>query len=219
LDEIFFLQAELARYREKFRGNYTVLAAWAEIEIAPVVSAGDEAKLGGVAWLRNLYRLGAAAGGGTPMIFHPETSLFLFREVRGAARSVEHLSEALFAFGGTTSETEDLPWRLSVATGEDFLAENSPRVLRESPITQRALALLQGAKQGVVLLDEITYRHWPYPDHCRQIVSSGQICWEFVPTRTEISAPSIPDTRLPTQPHGKERKAPVEIEESRRKTW
>ena len=55
LEEIFFLEAELVRYREKFRGCYTVLAAWAQADLAPIVSAGDETKLGGMTWLRKLY--------------------------------------------------------------------------------------------------------------------------------------------------------------------
>lgn len=219
LEEIFFLEAELARYREKFRDCYTVLAAWAHADLAPIIGAGDETKLGGMTWLRKLYRLGAAAGGGALLVFHPETSLFLFRDVQGAARSVAHITEGFSASGGNWSCRGSLPWRFGMATGEDFLAEDSPRALRKSAVAQQALDLVKRAVQATLLLDDLSYRQWPCPENCRQVARSNQTCWEVALAREPAPTPLPSSSCSAAEVERDEPNAPMELEESRRRPW
>jgi len=219
LEEIFFLEAELAHYREKFRGCYTVLAAWTQADLAPIVGAGDEATLGGVTWLRKLYRLGAAAGGGALLIFHPETSLFLFRDVPGASRSVAHLTEGFSAFGGVKFGRGNLPWCFGMATGEDFLAEDSPRALGKSVVAQRAVALVKRASHATLLLDDLSYRQWPCPENCRPVGRANQTCWEVALACEPAPAAMPSNSCLPAELERDEPNATMELEESRRRPW
>lgn len=219
LEEILFLEAELARHREKFRGCYTILAAWTQADLAPIIGAGDEATLGGVSWLRRLYRLGAAAGGGALLIFHPETSLFLFRDVPGAARSVAHLSEDLSALGGAKFGHGNLPWCLGMATGEDFLAEDSPKALGKSVVAQRALALVKRASHATLLLDDSSYRQWPCPEDCRPMARANQPCWEVALASKPVAEVVPANSCLATELERDEPNATMELEESRRRPW
>ncbi|MFH1010913.1 MAG: hypothetical protein V1784_06740 [bacterium] len=181
LEEILFLESELARCKEKFRAQCCVLAMDFQIDFADSETVAAEAKLAVLSRLPKLFRRSVAASGGVLLASHLGCALFLFGDVCGALRTVEHLLRGFAALESKGNCRAGLHWRFGLATGEDCLAEESPRAVRSSVLVQRAVALAQRAAEGKILLDEETYRDWPPAEVSSPIPSREDICWEAMP--------------------------------------
>jgi len=181
LEEILFLESELARCKEKFRARCTVLAMDFEVDFADPETVGADPKSAVLSQLPKLFRRSVSAGGGALLATHMGSALFLLGDVLGALRTVGHLLGGFSMLASKGNGQARVRWRFGLATGEDFLAEESPRSVRSSVLVQRAVALSERAAEGKILLDEETYRDWPSGETWSPIPVQGGVGWEAVP--------------------------------------
>jgi hypothetical protein len=148
LEEILVMESELAQCKEKFRVRCTVLAVNYRLEMPDSASGTIEQNPVIFSELPRLCRRSAAAGGGALLGCFSSSALFLFPDVSGAARAVEHLIHGFSTLEGKANHGTVIRWRLGLATGDDFLAANSPRALHASSVAHRAAALADNAPQS-----------------------------------------------------------------------
>lgn len=163
LDEILYLEEELERRKERYRRNYAVLSVQTD---PPVLRTDNSLPLAQLARdLRRYMVECAAVGGGTVLAYTPEVCLMLFHTVDDASRTCAALLAGLAELNGRGGQQSyRIGLKLGMASGTDTLAAGSSRCVRKSPLIRRANQCSWRSANGMLMLDEHSYREWPAKD-------------------------------------------------------
>ncbi|MCC6475556.1 hypothetical protein IT157_00760, partial [bacterium] len=160
LDELFFLEQEIGRRKDRFRRHYTVMSV--QVERRSALAATRELTTAQTRDFRRFLGESAAAGGGTQLAYSPEVSLILFNTVEGAAQSAASILSGLAEMNGRQATADaHISLKIGIASGEDALAPGSVRCLRSSHVIRRANQCAWKAPSGSLLVDEGTAEQWP----------------------------------------------------------
>ncbi|MBK6767033.1 MAG: hypothetical protein IPG71_12260 [bacterium] len=196
LDELLYLEQEIERRKLRFRREYYVLAVQTEQRLLTTMR-GDQLHQVTREMRRHINEC-TAAGSGVQLAYSPDSSLLLFRELKGAVETSTRLLTGIADVNGKLGNGTSIGLKLGLASGEDVLAPGSVRCLRSSALVKRASQCAWKSPSGALLIDDRTAQRWePRQDPMRlPIEIDGGSVFRVVPGGMKTNSFDAEEDRL-----------------------
>jgi len=196
LDELLYLEQEIERRKARFRKEYFVLAVQTDQKLLTTLRGDMLHQI--TREMRRHINECTAAGSGVQLAYSPDSSLLLFRDLKGAVETSTRLLTGIADVNGKLGGATTIGLKLGIASGEDVLAPGSARCLRNSVLARRAGQCAWKSPAGVLLIDERTAQRWePRQDPMRlPIEIDGASVFRVVPGALKTSTNDDDEDRL-----------------------